>query len=166
MASAIEALSVIRANRRGFRARGATSQTLEVVETYFALKAKKGRIGLADVGRVLGVSRQLVHRHICRAEDVGMLVRIGRTVLLCARSLLRWSQEFVLERAKAAKAKAVKRWQSLGKSGCVNTGLTHTVETNTNGLPDPEPEPILSRQEARRALAATYVPVHLRKARQ
>ena len=160
-------LQILRSNRRGLRKLGLTSQALECVETYFALKAKRPRVSLADVGRVLGVSRQLVHRHIVRAEAVGLIVRFGRSILLCAKSLLRWSDDFVLQRAKAYRDKTVKRWKTLLKSGCVNTGLTHTVLNTSDEMSETYVSLVVenqTRQEAADALKRMYVPPHLRKA--
>lgn len=160
-------LQILRSNRRGLRKLGLTSQALECVETYFALKAKRPRVSLADVGRVLGVSRQLVHRHIVRAEAVGLIVRFGRSILLCAKSLLRWSDDFVLQRAKAYRDKTVKRWKTLLKSGCVNTGLTHTVSNTSDEMSETYVSLVVenqTRQEAADALKRMYVPPHLRKA--
>ena len=155
----LHALQIIRKNRRGIRSLGLTSQAIQCVEAFFALKAKKPRAGQSDVARVLGVSRQLVNRHFARAEAVGLIARVGRTVILMTKSLLAWDRDFVLGRARAAKARAVKRWKTLTKSQPVNTGFTHTGKDITQPeraveLPD--------RQAAIADLQRMYVPVHMR----
>ena len=122
-------LTVLRKNRRGLRKRGATSQCLEVVECYTNCLRKHGRdASLAMVGRLMGISRQLVHRHMRRAEEILLVVRIGRVFMLNARSLLRWASEFVAERAAHVRELGRKRLARLDKSRCVNTRLTHTPE--------------------------------------
>lgn len=160
-----EELRLIRSNRRGLRSLGLTSQTLQCVETFFALKARRARAGQADVARVLGVSRSIVSRHIARAEAAGLLVKIGRTLVLMRGAIEGWSQRFLAERAAAAKARASKRWKTLTEPRCVRTGATHTGEDHSPGSGGASYVPTETRAEALAALRACYIPPHMRQAR-
>jgi len=161
------ALAVLRSNRRGIRRKlGLTSQAVQCAETYVSLAAKKPRVGVSDVARVLGICRSQVSRHLARCVAAGLLVKIGRTFVLLAASVLSWSAEFAAQRRQACAVMKSKRWKALTKSRFVADGATHTkqkdLEQGQGSETDGSPV-VLDRLEALALLRRDYVPVHLRK---
>lgn len=155
-------IALIAANRRAFRNLGATSQTLQCVETYFRIKRKRSRLSLADVGRVLGVHRSIVSRHFKRAEAIGLLIRVGATFALNARGVLRWSKDAVQQRIEAAKRRFIK--EKSKKRDSRSRIIEPQDKKPANGTDD-VPQWQGTRSEALVALASSYIPPHLRKAR-
>ena len=167
-------LRLIRQNRRAFRNRGATSQTLQCVETFFELKAKKPRVRIADVARALGVDRKIVSRHMARAEAMQLVVRSGRTFYLFAKMVLQTVQEAVTQRVEDAKRKATNRLNYLIrriKSGKRDNRPDHIKRIHKIDAKaieqaiSPEMSGGMTRQQARKELKAMYIPPHLRKNR-
>lgn len=104
-----------------------TSQGLQVMEKFCEIRVRNPRAGFADVARVLGIHRSIVTRHMKRAEAIGLIVRVGRTVYLCVKSILKLSEEGRLARRARLKKREYKRklWKLLGKSESVDTLSTH-----------------------------------------
>lgn len=161
----VDPLALLAANRRTLRQAGATSQTLQVVETFFRLKRRRPRVGPADVGRVLGIARSLVWHHLARAQAIGLVARLGRTWLLNVVGVLSWASESVLKRAQAVRRAARKRLESLTKSEKRQSCRRHTEVKGLESAETAENLVLLDRASALAALRSTYVPVHLRKVR-
>jgi len=156
-------LSLIAKNRRKLRKMGATSQTIQCVEMYFKIKRKKPHASFGDVGRVLGIARQQVQRHFKRAAAMGLVARVGQTMILNVRGLLGWCEASALE-----KVEHLKRLYQKRKSKSDNSRMSHNRSATIKQAVEAEyiaSEPLPDRHESLRALAATYVPVHLRQKR-
>jgi len=156
-------LSLIASNRRKLRKMGATSQTIQCVEMYFKIKRRKARTSLGDVARVLGIARQQVQRHMKRAQAMGLVARVGSTLILNVRGLLGWCEASARE-----KVEHLKRLYQKKKSESDNRRLSHNRSAiNKKGemVESDHSERYSDRQEALSALKAMYVPVHLRQKR-
>jgi len=163
----LSALTAVRRNRKGIRRKlGLTSQAVQCAEEYVAMSLTKPRVTASDVARCLGLHRSQVSRHLKLCCEVGLLVKVGRTFVLMAKSVLSWSAEFAAQRRQHLAALRSKRFKSLTKSRFVAYGSTHTTKKDLGQLEGSETGalPVFSdRLEAVAQLAATYVPVHLRK---
>lgn len=144
-------LKLLSKRRRTLRQMGLTTCTLQFVEKYFQLKRTNPRVSLADVSRVLGYSRSLATRYMKRAEELQLVVRVGNTFILFAKTLL------VLAASKLNQIR--KRLYLKAKSKSVHTRSTHR-ETN---IFSNENWGYQTRQEALADLKASYIPVHLRR---
>jgi len=159
----IDALKTIRQNRKGLRllGLGITSQVTNCVETYETLRQKNKRVSVAAAGRLIGVTRQRAHQLMNRAETAGLVIKIGRTYILNVKTVLAWSARFVAERAAAIRSKALRSCKRFTKLPYVKDALTHTTKNIKTKVFVSE----MGRIEARAALAACYIPAHLRKHR-
>lgn len=155
-------LSTIRANRRELRARGCTAADLLFLESVAAMMA--GRLGLirlsvAAVGRMLGIARSTALRHCERLEERGLLLRCRFGIAVNVSAVLAAAADAVKHRAEHLKRLFQKRFLE-----SVSTRLTHSVQVSKELVQEPgEAVAAVSSFDARAALAAMYVPVHLRK---
>jgi len=129
-------LSMIRANRRGLRQRGLTGSDLLAVEAiaFVVGQGRKRSVRVADLARLLGVSRQAAHARVKRLEIIGALFRVGGAVLLNVRGLLRWSVESIAARVKAASRSFKRTKQDFVKHLPLTIG--QKTECHENGASD------------------------------
>lgn len=148
-------LSVIRGNRHELRKRGLTGADIAALDSlaYLTALRRARSVRGAEVARSMGVSRQFVHRLVCRLEAAGAVIRVGGAIMLNVRGLLKWASDAVRGRLDAVRRCFVKK-----NARSVNARMTHRVKERETG----ETMVIPDRSEALKALAAGYVPVHLR----
>lgn len=156
---------MIRGNRRALRERGLTSADILALEV-IAFQQEQGRVRsvrISALARLLGVSRQSVHRRLDRLHAAGAVVAIGRGVFLNVRGLLRWCAKAALDRLAAVRRSFERKKAPSVNARCATEGKKEetTVET---GL-DASLQVFGTVAENRAALAALYVPLHLRRVR-
>lgn len=158
-------LSTIMRNRRELRKRGVTPAALLVLES-IARAAPEGmaRVSVAAVGRMVGIGRASALAHVRRLEALGLVVRMGPAMMVCARSVLRVAADAVKGRAQhlkrlydKKKAQATARMAALYQSGSSDAGRDRPASFGDPVSPD--------RAAARAELQRLYVPVHLRQAK-
>lgn len=158
-------LSVIMRNRRELRQRGVTPAALLVLES-IARAAPEGmaRLSVAAVGRMVGIGRASSLAHVRRLEALGLVVRMGPAMMVCARSVLRVAADAVKGRAqhltrlyRKKKAQAAARMAALYQVPPPDAGRKAPASFGDAGSPDPA--------RARAELQRLYVPVHLRQAK-
>lgn len=151
-------LTEIRKNRRELRKHGLTGADLLAVESVaVALTGRRRSVHVAEIARLCGISRQAAWRRVVRLEALGAVFRVGRAVMLNIRGLLRWSAEGVAARLEAARLRFQRK-----KAKVVTGGLPHTVKQAVQASTDALLTVCGTVAENRAALAALYVPLHLR----
>lgn len=155
-------LSVIRSNRRELRNRGLTAADILFLESLaFVTAQRRARsVGIAAVGRLIGVSRQAAHQRSLRLEAAGAVFRVGGALMLNVRGLLAWTASAVKSRLEAVRRAFQRKKERSVKHLLTHRGLDKNPSTNM--FTDPLLAVVGTVAENLAALKSAYVPVHLR----
>jgi hypothetical protein len=155
-------LTVIRANRRELRNRGLSAADILFLESLaFVMGNGRARsVGIAAVGRLVGVSRQAAHQRSVRLEAAGAVFRVGGALMLNVRGLLSWAASAVKSRLEAVR-RAFQRKKERSVKHLLTNRVIETKPT-TNSVTDPLLAVVGTVAMNLEALKSMYVPVHLR----
>ena len=154
-------ITKLRTATPSLRRAGLNASELLVLEQ-IALNTTGGelrRLSASYIARPLGVSRQWVNQILLRLEKAGLILRFKTGVI---RFNLEKLNTFMPRAFKKLRRKASNWLKRKVKLESDNTGLHNKEE-----LRKKEAEmPPMARHDALSQLAATYIPPHLRKAKQ
>lgn len=123
-------VGLIAKNFRELRKMGLTSADLLALQQLAILcRNGSGIVRVSSLGRLLGISRSGAHYRLARLERLGVVVRVGRAVILNVKSLLRMAARAVV--ARAAHAKELFSWQKKAKR---SKPQTDTRQIDKRGL--------------------------------